>query len=260
MKFSNIMIVTDLDGTFYDSEHNFVQKNIDAVEYFKQNGGLFTVASGRVPSSLRDRMENFRKLTNVPAILCNGAFCYDFTCNERFMQIELDHQKATEIIKLVQENFSIFRIRCSLIGKEVILSDVSETGAFDGWTRVSFDDRSHDTLNDIRLMLEEHYKSDFSFMFACPEIFEFQARTATKGQALDRLRRKLISDGTADSSLKIYAVGDFENDLDLLSECDVSACPSNAMDKIKKIADVHLCNCNDGAIADLISRIEKGEA
>ena len=253
------MIVTDLDGTFYNSEHDFQEKNMYAVEYFKENGGLFTVASGRVPSSLQDRMDAFKKLTNVPAILCNGGFCYDFSNGADFFKIEVDRKKATNIIRSVKENFTVDRIRACVQGEEITVTDISATDAFVGWTRVSFDDSSNENLNCIRSMIEKQYSNDFSFMFAGPEIFEFQDRTATKGQGLDRLRQKLISDGKATKDLKIYAVGDYENDLDLLYYADVACCPENAMNTVKKASKVHLCHCNDGAIADLISRIEAGE-
>lgn len=253
------MIVTDLDGTFYDSNHNFHVRNMEAVEYFKKNGGLFTVASGRVPSSLTGRIDTFAKLTNVPAILCNGGFCYDFTSGERFLEVEVDHEKAIEMIELVRSNFSVWRIRCSLIGNEVALDENSDLGSFKGWTRVSFDDRSFDNLNAVRRAVEARYKDEFATMFACPEIFEFQAKSATKGQALDRLRRFLAETGKADETLRIYAMGDFENDIDLLRHADVACCPENAIDSVKAISKVHLCHCDDGCAADLISRIEAGE-
>ena len=260
MKFENIMIVTDLDGTFYDSNHNFHARNMEAVEYFKKNGGLFTVASGRVPSSLKDRLDTFANLTNAPAILCNGGFCYDFIKGERFLQIEVDHCKAAEIIELVRRDFNVWRIRCSLTGNEIALAPDTDISGFDGWTRVSFDDKSFDNLNKLRSAVEERYKDDFVFMFACPEIFEFQAKSATKGQALDRLRELVIKEGKADSNLRVYAVGDFENDFDMLCHADVACCPDNAIDMVKAASKVHLCHCDDGAIADLIERIEMGIA
>lgn len=260
MKFKNKMIVTDLDGTFFDSRHNFHPKNVEAVEYFKKNGGLFTVATGRVPSSLKGCTETFATLTNVPAILCNGGFCYDFTKGERFLQIEVDHEKATEILKTVYSNFSVYRTRCSLIGGEVPLGNISDTEGYEGWTRVSFDDSSYENLCNIRRTVEDKYKDDFAFMFACPEIFEFQDIRATKGQAVDRLRNLLIESKVADESLTIYAVGDFENDLDMLLHADVACCPDNAIEIVKNISNIHLCHCDDGAIADLVAKIECGEA
>lgn len=257
MKFKNIMIVTDLDGTFYNSDHDFHPRNLEAVEYFTKNGGLFTIATGRVPQSLKNQLDTFKRITNAPAILCNGAFLYDFVEDKSFMMIALDREKATDIVKLVKENFSIFRTRGCFKGGEHTIEDISEPQLYEDWTRVSFDDRSTDTLNLIREAAEARYKDDFAFMFACPEIFEFQSKEATKGQGLDRLRRLLIENGKADESLRIYAVGDFENDLELLRHADVACCPENAIDLIKDVSDISLCHHNDGAIADLIDKIEK---
>lgn len=257
MKFKNIMIVTDLDGTFYNADHDFHPRNLEAVDYFAKNGGLFTIATGRVPETMTKQLETFKRITNAPAILCNGAFLYDFAEDKRSMLIELDREKATEIVKLVKDNYTIFRTRSCSQGGERPIEALSDLSLLRDWTRVSFDDSSTDTLNLIREAAEARYKDDFAFMFACPEIFEFQSKEATKGQGLDRLRRLLIENGKADESLRIYAVGDFENDLELLRHADVACCPENAIDLIKDVSDISLCHHNDGAIADLIDKIEK---
>lgn len=260
MKFQGKMIVTDLDGTFYNDSHDFHPRNMEAVEYFKKNGGLFTVATGRVPSSLTGKLDTFATLTNAPAILCNGGFLYDFASGKRFMEVALDRKKAIEAIRLVLENFSVYRIRCSLSGGEIPLGDIRDAERFEGWTRVSFDDRSYENLCNIRAALEKRFEDDFAFMFACPEIFEFQAPQATKGLALDRLRELVAAENRSDAPICVYAVGDFENDLDMLRHADVSCCPENAIDLISSASRVQLCHCDDGAIADLISKIESGEA
>ena len=257
MKFKNIMIVTDLDGTFYNSDHDFHPRNLEAVEYFTKNGGLFTIATGRVPETMTKQLETFKRITNAPAILCNGAFLYDFAEDKRSMMVELDREKATEIVKLVKDEYNVFRTRACAKGGEIPIEELSDLALLRDWTRVSFDDGSTDTLNLIRQAVETRYKDDFSFMFACPEIFEFQAKEATKGKGLDRLRLLLNEKGQADTSLRIYAVGDFENDLELLRHTDVACCPDNAIDLIKEASHIKLCHHNDGAIADLIERIEK---
>ena len=175
------------------------------------------------------------------------------------MQFELDHQKAIEIINYVQSNCNFDRIRCSLSEGEIALCENPDFSGFNGWTRVSFDFKPQD-ISAFREFCETNYSEHFSFMQACDTIYEFQALKATKGQALDRLREHLKSVENTPDKLTVYGVGDFENDLDLLKHCDVPTCPSNAMDIVRKVAFVHLCHCRDGAIADLISRIEKGEA
>lgn len=49
--FSNILILTDLDGTFFGKHAKIIQRNIDAIEYFKAKGGRFSIATGRVDMS-----------------------------------------------------------------------------------------------------------------------------------------------------------------------------------------------------------------
>ena len=48
MKFSGITILTDMDGTLLDSNKKISEKNLNMIEYFRQNGGTFTIASGRL--------------------------------------------------------------------------------------------------------------------------------------------------------------------------------------------------------------------
>ena len=50
--FSGYLICSDVNGTI---SHNTitVQKNIDAIKYFTQNGGRFTIATGRTAAYLK---------------------------------------------------------------------------------------------------------------------------------------------------------------------------------------------------------------
>ena len=48
-KFDGILICTDLDGTILDDNKNISAENLDAIEYFKSEGGLFNFVTGRMP-------------------------------------------------------------------------------------------------------------------------------------------------------------------------------------------------------------------
>ena len=52
-------------------------------------------------------------------------------------------------------------------------------------------------------------------------------------------------------------VGDYENDLPLLTHADIGAAPENAIDSIKEIAKVFLKSADQCAIKDLIEQLEK---
>ena len=268
MKFDGIMIITDLDGTFFNSEGCIAKRNIEAVEYFKENGGLFTIATGRSPKSPPWLTERFTSLVNAPAILCNGAFCYNFRAEERICEIELDYQKATELATVVHRDFPEITVRLSMENREYRLSSEESIEVIDGsycivgkeplaikhWARVSFDGDEEST-DRVRERFHDEYSKYFALMKPCPIIYEFQDIRATKGQALDRLRQYLKNNGLIKGEPTIYAVGDYENDLDLLAHADIAACPENAIESVKKLSKIQLCHCDDGAIADLIEKI-----
>ena len=47
-KFDEFLICTDLDGTLFASDRTIPHENLQAIEYFKQEGGLFTFVTGRM--------------------------------------------------------------------------------------------------------------------------------------------------------------------------------------------------------------------
>jgi len=71
-KFDGILFLSDMDGTLL---HQAVlsDENRKAVEYFTENGGMFTVATGRAP----DFIKKFNLKINAPVISINGTLIYD---------------------------------------------------------------------------------------------------------------------------------------------------------------------------------------
>ncbi len=56
---------------------------------------------------------------------------------------------------------------------------------------------------------------------------------------------------------QIYAIGDYYNDIELLQAAGFAAMPQNAPEDLKHLADLVVCSCDDGAVADLIEYIEQ---
>lgn len=48
-KFDSILICTDLDGPLYKKDDTVSEENRKAIRYFKEEGGLFTFITGRMP-------------------------------------------------------------------------------------------------------------------------------------------------------------------------------------------------------------------
>ena len=61
-KFDGILIATDWDGTFFSNNQLF-DKNLEAIRYFQDNGGSFTLCSGRAHSFLKSYYDRVKPNT-----------------------------------------------------------------------------------------------------------------------------------------------------------------------------------------------------
>ena len=75
-QFEGKLILTDLDGTYLYDDHHISAENRAAARFFMDNGGLFTVATGRSKAGMEHFFPELE--INAPAILYNGSVIYDF--------------------------------------------------------------------------------------------------------------------------------------------------------------------------------------
>lgn len=73
-KFDGYLLCSDIDGTLA-IEGNVAENNIEAINYFRQNGGKFVVATGRDYDYLD--MFSHRFKTDKYIISCNGNVLYN---------------------------------------------------------------------------------------------------------------------------------------------------------------------------------------
>ena len=85
-------------------------------------------------------------------------------------------------------------------------------------------------------------------------IFECQKKGYNKGVYIERLRRYYRERG---QDVKVYVCGDYENDFEMLRAADVAVCPENAIDSVKEVCDLCLCDHKQGVIADLVELLER---
>lgn len=271
-KFDHIAILSDLDGTFLGVGGRMVERNLEAIERFKAEGGLFTLATGRMHFGLDNAVPNVKTIVNAPAILCNGTYLYDFE-NERVLaEIVMDGEKAYEAVAFLKKKCPTLSIRISsrrgyLMNEDDVaaLSQIVDYGieektvaSFDKWTKDGWYKvvctNTYEVVCEARRALEEAFPGRFEFNCSSPRLLEMQMRGVNKASMLAPFRSYYRERGR---ELTIYSCGDFENDEKILRAADVAACPSNASESIKEICDLCFCSHEEGMIADLIEYLEK---
>ena len=78
-------LFTDIDGTLLNSQKEISQENIDSIHKLVEQGGHFSVATGRCAEITFPFVDNLP--INAPAILFNGAAVYDIP-NRTFLHKE----------------------------------------------------------------------------------------------------------------------------------------------------------------------------
>lgn len=269
-KFDGFMIVTDLDGTFFGENTTYVERNIKAIEYFKNNGGRFTVATGRDSYFVTNPFPQVIELCNAPLITSNGACIYNPAENTLECLESLPSEKTLEIIRLLLAVQPELRVRLSLADgyvyeKEEQLMQFDREGfrglvtvePFDAfldkqWLKVVAYGRK-EQINHACEYLNTLDAPGFHFVSAFDENVEILSEKATKGAKL-----KVLKEYIGRTDIKIAAIGDYFNDYEMISSADIPATVENGVDLLKQIPGVYVtCHHRDGAIADLIEHIER---
>ena len=271
----SVAILSDFDGTLRDDSGNIPERNIKAIEHLKSCGGYFALASGRAEFVLDTIAPSVKTLVNYPCILSNGSYLYDYSTDTRIRECFVSEEKLRQMLYDVRDIAPEVAIRM-IRGTNYITPDKNEEilkqielGYMQNVEFYTYDtiptDRinkinicsSPDNIKKIRNMLEEKYSDEFDLNMSWRSILEIQAKNVSKGTMLEYVKEELKR---TKRNIRIYAVGDYENDLEMMRRADYACCPSNALEVVKEYCNIHLCSNNDGAIADLIEKIEKGLA
>lgn len=272
-KFDNIIIVSDIDETFLGKKGRMVPENLEAIEYFKKNGGSFTVATGREDYLILSSIPNIHEIVNIPIIGCNGAYICDMNDRSIKYEVFLDYEKVAPIINHCCEIEPELWMRVSSDGKmyckflpkgngdnwyriftdRIVMGDIHTTSDTSRWHKILFEG-TKEQVDHIREYFDSLPKDlPFEFIYAHPTVLEIMPKNGTKGMMLKKLKEVV-----GKPNATIFTVGDYENDEQMLKMADRCATPLNGMDYLKEIPGILvLCDNDTGAIADLIGRIEK---
>lgn len=261
--FNGYILVSDMDGTLINGERKISKDDRDAIEYFTQNGGLFTIATGRMlPSANR-----FAKELNLslPIILYNGSKVYDYSKDEVVLEYSLEEERKKVINKLLEdrddigievyseENIYIFKSckytdRFTKLGYDVIY-DIDEDVWNKKWTKILIVG-DKDTIDYLEDNFKEKYDSEIPIRSG-DKYLEVVPKYTSKGQALKDLMKKYELD-----KFKLVTVGDNMNDKELIEEAHYGFVVKNGNERLLKLANYIAPSNNDSPISYIVKFIE----
>ncbi len=262
---SKVVLVTDMDGTLLNSKKEITDTDKKAIEKFMRLGGKFTVATGRTIQSFHHYYEMLD--LKMPLIMYNGAALYDRVSDKVLyaQPLPTEAKKITEEILgvmphiggevLKADGIYVFRnndyekLHTKLCMVEPFYQELDEISEGD-WLKVLFAMAPED-IPFVEIFTKRMGYNTVSFVRSSDIFYEMLPLGTTKGSALAEYRKL---DGMQDYTF--VAIGDFDNDIEMLVEADLGAAPANAEESVKAEADLVLKNsCDTGAVAELIEYI-----
>ena len=274
-RYEGMMIASDLDGTFLDAKGRVVPRNMEAIRAFCAEGGLFTFATGRHHDHLPEAVPGVENLVNMPVIVANGSYLYDFSTGHVLAEVFMDTDLALPVLKFARANYPRVGFRVST--PQGYLTDgrtdhmkkfieyskkhrsyLVEVASPDAWMqklwhKIVFQGTCEDLDALYADLLVTFGEDTFEYNKSSATLFEMQKKGCSKGSMLKVL--KTAYERLSGHPIRVYGVGDYENDLALLSAADVAVCPRGSHEAVRRICDMELCSNDDGVIADLIAKL-----
>lgn len=269
--FSDILLCSDYDHTMTAPDGSIPQRNLDALRYFMDNGGAFTINTGRSIPMIRPLLEKVE--LNAPWLLYNGSAAYDAEKGAFLFAhtIDLDLWQLAEAF---QKRYPDMVTEVQGVEAHYAFCENKDWEAFSKAQDCAYayaaPDRDMGPFMKITLYgqfrspemadmyrgsaeefaridaieeeLKKTYGTHLAVFRATPRIIDMQCRGVSKLRSARLLQEKL-------GRRLLVCVGDGKNDIPMLEGADHAFCPAGSV--VEKLFP-NVCSCTEGALWEVI--------
>lgn len=265
--FDGCLLACDVDGTLLLNDF-LPERNIEKIKFFVQEGGLFSLATGRTAGAVSAVTEKIDCIS--PSIVANGSMIFDFKTDKALYERSVPDSDK-HIVKAVLDGCSTVGIEAHCGKRVLVLRNSTETADhekyenldafsldYDGalgynWNKVIYLFANDDESRAVKEIISRfEHSSQFVDTSAVIDgrrryYFEHVPQNVSKAATLRLLCEKLnIKKGCC------FAIGDYYNDLEMLKTADISAALADSPQDVKSAANTVVCDAKNGAVADFI--------
>lgn len=264
------LIALDMDGTLLTSELNISEETKAAIDKAVRSGKTVVLSTGRAPSEI---IEYEEQLKNIRYYVCeNGALLYDSWEKRAIYSQSFPQDIAEKLIKIAEirdvmiyvvsngrhmctykdvlrmgyfqiDQFQEFVLRTAVLHDDIIASYHREAFPIE---KINFFSVSKESREELKNILE---KLPLTAVYAEETSLEVSPLHMSKAVGLQRL-----CDYLSIPIRKVIAVGDSDNDSEMLKIAGLSVAMGNARQNIKELCDVVVADNNHDGCAEAIER------
>ena len=263
-KFTGVLLASDFDETIF-SQGAVERAEYEAVLRFTQEGGIFTVSTGRSHRTFTPHRDKVP--LNAPVILANGAQLFDYARGEYLVEHDVP-LTAVDDLREVEEVFPTLGIEV-YHGDEVWIDHPNEyterhvqkvgtpyeRAELDAmpqpWSKAILQDDPA-LLPEVEKYILSHWADRYETVFSNPVMLEITAKGATKGGMVLELARRLGIERK-----NVYCVGDNRNDIPMLAVSAIPFAPGNCAPAVREWGARIVAPCGKGCFPEIIDILDK---
>ena len=271
MDFSDVLLTVDYDRTLTAPDSTIPARNLEAIRFFIDHGGAFTVNTGRSVPMSRSFMDIVP--VNAPLLLYNGSAAYDVKSGklEFCHAIQLDLWETVNTARTLLPDLTVEvqgqkahytypvnpgweafyrRQQCACEfarpGEDLgTFLKFSVYGTFhDDTVNSLFSGTEEEVrrMDEAEALLNQVFGAHCTVFRAAARIIDIHAKGVSKARSARELQQRL-------GRKILVCAGDADNDLSMMRDADFAFAPADA-----HIASQFetVCDCASGAVADVI--------
>ncbi len=265
-KFDGVLFFSDYDDTLYNSNCTVSPENRAAIRYFIQNGGRFSVATGRAHRTFTPQIQKEHLELNAPVVLSNGAAIYDYAAGRYLARTHLCPDTPARIQQLCAafpdlafeayhgedlyvHNPNVVTMRhLERVNVPYLSCPIDQMPT--PWNKLIME-QDEPYLIQVRAYILEHWGGDYEAIFSNRYLLELTDKGSNKGQMVARVAQLL-----GISQEKVYCMGDNQNDLPMLAQSAIPFAPANCAPQVRAWGVHLLSHCDDHAVAQAIALLD----
>lgn len=267
--FNGILLCTDLDGTLLKSDKSISERNLRAIEFFKENGGIFTFITGRMPKSVQNIWETVKP--NAPIGCINGGGIYDCKTQE-YLWMTPVCEKVLELVSYIDKALPDMGFQVNTAKEVYFCKDNPAMVRFRQLTNLPYITCDYNAIKEpiakvlfshldgrkmeelIELLKSHPLSEEFTLIRSEEFLYEILPKNISKATALTKMTELLNLDIN-----KTIAVGDYDNDILMIKTAKTGIAVANAKEAVKAAANYITVSNDNDAIAEIIEDLANGK-
>ncbi|NND16043.1 MAG: HAD family hydrolase [Eudoraea sp.] len=262
MDFSKVkLVVTDMDGTLLNSTHEVSERFYDLFYKLRDKGVVFVAASGRQYNNIISKLIPIKD--DLIYIAENGAIVMKE--DEEWLHIPMNNKLKNKVLAVVDSSSDMYPVLCTkntaYIGNKhtQFVSMLQEY-----YTKFDFLDDLSAFSNEVMKIAVFHAQDSEKYIYPLMREFEDELKVKVSGQQWVDLSHKEAHKGHALQEVQTrlgispeetMVFGDYNNDLEMMTQAHFSYAMANAHPNVQAIARYATASNDDFGVERVLERL-----